>query len=132
MIKKLLLPTIVLGLLFLTGAWVHNYVAEQSELHLPFSIEKVYQFHFIFSLVLVIHFEFFSQIKNLRPQLGFIYLVSVVLKLVLVGYVFKDVLIDQEKIAMSTKLALLIPALLFLFVEVFFISKIILRKSKEY
>ncbi|MAD97454.1 MAG: hypothetical protein CMB99_09035 [Flavobacteriaceae bacterium] len=132
MIKKLLLPTIVLALLFLTGAWVHNYVAGQSELQLPFSIEKAYQFHFIFSLLLVIHFEFLSRIKNLRPQLGFIYLVSVVLKLVLVGYVFKDVLIDQEVIALSTKLALLIPSLLFLFAEVIFISKIILRKTEEY
>lgn len=132
MSKRVIISIVVFTILYLAGSWLHDLYVSAHQIALPFPIQKSYQFHFIFCVVLIVHFELLSKFKNIKSQLGFLYLVSVVLKLGLLSYVFKSVLIDQETIALQTKFALLIPALIFLIGEVIFISKIILKNSKEY
>jgi len=132
MIKPLLLPIGSFLALYLLGFWIHDNYLALAHINLPFSLEKSYLFHFLFSSLLIIHFEFLSRVKSVNPLLGIIYLVSVVLKIVLFAIVFKSVVIDQETLKLNTKYALLLPALIFLLFEVVFVSKILLRKEPEH
>ena len=132
MIKQLLLPVGSFLALYLIGFWIHDNYLTLAHINLPFSLEKSYLFHFLFSSLLIIHFEFLSRVKSVKPLLGIIYLVSVVLKIVLFAIVFKSVVIDQETLTLNTKYALLLPALIFLLFEVVFVSKILLGKEPEH
>lgn len=132
MIRQIFLPTLLLLFVYIIGFYLHNAYLEGASINLPISLEKVYQFHFLFSTLLIIHFELLSKLERFRPQLGLIYLVSVVLKIVIFALVFKSVVIDQETIKLNTKFAMLFPALIFLIFEVVFIAKILLRKEGEY
>ena len=132
MIKQLLLPVGSFLALYLIGFWIHDNYLTLAHINLPFSLEKSYLFHFVFSSLLIIHFEFLSRVRSVKALLGIICLVIVVLKIVLFAIVFTSVVIDQETLTLNTKYALLLPALIFLLFEVVFVSKILLGKEPEH
>ena len=118
---------VVFTALFLISFYLHNFSITSKEINLSFSLEKTYIFHAFFSALVCINMRFFSENKKVKPQLGFIYLASLILKLVLFCIVFYNPLFTAENFTISEKISLLIPLLIFLFVEVFFTIKILNR-----
>lgn len=118
-------------ILFLIGLYSHQGILSSKELQLSFSLEKIYLFHAFFSAMVCINLRWASTIDKIIPQLGFIYLGSLLLKLVLFGVFFYHSILQKEDFTFSEKISLLIPVLIFLITEVIFTAKILNRKNKK-
>lgn len=125
MIRQIFIYLTGFGLLFFLGDFIHNYYIESQGIVLGFSLQKMYAFHAFFSLQLCVVFALLSNNEKLRPQLGFIYLGSFVLKIVLFCILFYDPVFTVEKLSKTQRISLIIPMLIFLILEVYFIIKIL-------
>ena len=131
MIKKLLLYPAVFILLFFIGFYLHNLYLTQKEVLLPFSLKKVYQFHAVFSALICINFLLLSTVDKIFDQLGFIYLGTLFLKIILFCVVFYSSIVTNENLENTAKLSLLVPTIIFLLTEVIFVAKILNQKESK-
>lgn len=129
MIKSLLLYTSVFVGVFLIAFGLHKGYLENNQIEVPFSLKKVYLFHLGFSLLICINFKLFSVVNKIFVQLGFIYLVTIVLKFVLFGVIFYQSIFNQENLIQEARISLLIPTILFLSTEAFFVVKILNKNN---
>ncbi len=129
MIKSLLLYTSVFVGVFLIAFGLHEGYLENNQIEVPFSLKKVYLFHLGFSLLICINFKLFSVVNKIFVQLGFIYLVTIVIKFVLFGVIFYQSIFNQENLIQEARISLLIPTILFLLTEAFFVVKILNKNN---
>lgn len=131
MLREIFIYMIAFGLLFFLGDYIHNYYIENQGITLGFSLLNMYAFHAFFSLQLCIVFAFLSKNEKLRPQLGFIYLGSFVLKMIVFCAVFYNLLFAEEKLSNTQRISLIIPMIVFLILEVYFIIKILNKNHSQ-
>ena len=129
MIKDILLYSVVFFFLFLVSFSLHEFYIENQHIILPFSLRKVYIFHLGFSLIICINFLVFSTVDKVFEQLGFIYLGTIVLKLLLFCLIFYKSIFTEEGLPFSARFSLFIPMIIFLLTEVVFVAKIIKKKQ---
>lgn len=125
MIKQVLRFSLVLFGLFFVSFWFHQNYIEKEGFLLPFDLEKVYLFHLGFSLLICVNFQLLSAVNKIFEQLGFIYLVTIVLKIVLFGIIFYSSIFKTENLTDVARISLLIPTLLFLLTEAIFVIQIL-------
>lgn len=128
MLKKSITYVIAFALLGFLGFTTHNFYTEEYRINLPFSLLKVYVFFAVFSLIICLLLNILSTVKKMENQIGLYYLASIFLKLPIFGATFYNSIF---KITLNTnqRLSLVIPMMVFLAVEVFFIAKILSKKS---
>lgn len=129
MIKSLGVYTVAFAILFLGVQFSQDYILKQLNVSVRFHLWDTNLFFAMASLIICIHFEFFSFIKKIIPQLGFIYLPTLFIKGAIFFMAFRSTIFNLETLTTTERLNLLIPLLLFLGLEVFFVVKII-RKSQ--
>lgn len=129
MIKNIFLYTLVFFSLYFFSHFLHQSFIEKQKIILPFSLQKVYLFHTGFSLLVCMNLVLFSNVNKIIDQLGFIYLGTILLKLVLFSLLFYSSTIINDSLAFSARISLLIPLIIFLLTEAFFVSKILKRKE---
>ncbi|MFK8059152.1 MAG: DUF6168 family protein [Polaribacter sp.] len=129
MIKNIFVYTLVFFSLFLVSFYLHQFYIENQELILPFSLKKVYIFHLCFSLLICINFLVFSSVDKISEQLGFIYLVTIVLKLILFSIIFYKSIFTEADLSLVARISLFIPMIVFLLTEAVFIAKILNKKQ---
>ena len=128
MLKNSITYVIAFALLGFLGFITHNFYTEEYQINLPFSLLKVYVFFAVFSLIICLLLNILSTVKKMENQIGLYYLASIFLKLPIFGATFYNSIF---KITLNTnqRLSLVIPMMVFLAVEVFFIAKILSKKS---
>ncbi len=114
--------------LFLIGFYSHQTILSLKDITLSFSLEKIYLFHAFFSALVCINLRVVSTVDKLFPQLGFIYLASLLIKLVLFCVFFYNAILTIETFTFPEKISLLIPIFIFLLTEVTFVAKTLNRK----
>lgn len=129
MSKTLLTYLIVFVTLFFTLNFAHQYIVDTNSLELRFHLKPVYVFFAVFSLLICVVFQFLKLVKKAKDQLGFIYLGTLVFKMLFFVIVFKKTILDLPNLTKIESVNLLIPLFIFLFVEVYFIAKILLQKK---
>ena len=129
MIKQFIIYSITFFLLYYIGLSIHENTIENQAITLPFSLKKVYLFHLAFSLLICINFLVLSNVDKIFEQLGFIYLGTIVLKLLVFCITFYKSIFTEESLSFTARLSLLIPMVLFLLTEAFFVAKI-LKKNQ--
>jgi hypothetical protein len=129
MIKTIFFYTVVFFFLFLISFFLHETLIEKQGVILPFSLIKVYLFHMGFSLLICVNFKVFSTVDKIFPQLGFIYLGILFLKIVLFGTFFYKSIFSEENLSEIARISLFIPMLIFLLTEVVFVAKILNKKE---
>ncbi|QLG45209.1 DUF6168 family protein [Costertonia aggregata] len=125
MIKTLLTYVLVFGLLFLGGFYLHAHYLFNKETVTFFSLQKVYVFHSICSFVICTFLLLVSKSGNFKHQLGFFYLGAFVFKFVAFGIAFSPSLFGEIHLSQIEKISLLVPVLIFLIPEVYFVVKIL-------
>ncbi|WP_435414045.1 DUF6168 family protein [Polaribacter aestuariivivens] len=120
---------LVFVLLFLIGFYTHHFLLEYFELNISFSLEKIYLFHAFFSAIICINLRFVSTVDKLFPQLGFIYLGTLLIKLILFCLFFYNPVFTVDSFSFNEKMALFIPLFIFLSTEAFFVLKILNKKE---
>jgi len=129
MTKIIFLYASIFFSLFLVSFFLHESLIEKNEIILPFSLLKVYLYHLGFSLLICINFQVLSTVDKVFTQLGFIYLGTIILKIVLFSAFFYKPVFTEENLSQIARVSLFIPMLLFLLTEVVFISKILNKKE---
>ncbi len=105
---------------------IHTKFFLEEGLFLDF-LTKTYLFHFIFSAVLVLGIQALATVKSLVNSLGIAYLATLFVKMGIFVLLFKEPLFAEEETPKSELLSLLIPFFISLFVEVYFIAKILMK-----
>ncbi|MDC6404151.1 MULTISPECIES: DUF6168 family protein [Maribacter] len=127
MFRKILLYTIVFTMVgtisFLGQTFLMD--LETDFLHL---LEQSYIFHFFFSLLLVIAFQILSKNQKVFEQLGFLYIGMLVFKIVVFTAMFFPQLMGDQPLPHFYRAMMLLPTIIFLTLEVIFVSKIMREK----
>lgn len=129
MIKRIVIYSIVFISLFLVSYHSHQFYTEKQDIVLPFSLQKVYLFHVGFSLLICINILLLSTVDKIVEQLGFIYLGSIILKLILFCVTFYKSIFIAENLSLVARIALFIPLFIFLSTETIFVAKILNKKQ---
>lgn len=125
MIKVLLVYIISFAILFTIIYFSLDYIFSAGNNTIRYNLWDANVFFAVTSLLICVHFQIFSHIKNLETQLGFIYLPTLFIKGFLFYAAFKDSVFQINVWSMAERLGILIPLLLFLGLEVYFIVKIL-------
>ena len=128
MIRSVLLFSVVFFIVFIIGFSIHDFLIQKQQISLPFSLKKVYLFHLFFSLIICINFLIFSNFNKFFEQLGFIYLGTILLKLTLFCFLFYPSIFTEEELALSSRMSLFVPVILFLITEATIVAKILKKK----
>jgi len=79
-------------------------------------------------LVICSLFKIGSVINKIKEQLGFIYLGTIIFKITVFAVVFYQSIFAID-LTNAQRIALIIPMAIFLFIEVFFVAKILNKTS---
>jgi hypothetical protein len=129
MIKKLIVYLLTFITLYFIGFYFHENYIENKVILLPFSLQKIYLFHSGFSLMVCVNLLLLSSVNKIADQLGFIYLGTILLKLLLFSIIFYKSIITNEILEFSARISLIIPLLIFLLTEAFFVIQILIEKE---
>ncbi len=127
MLKHLAQYGIAFTVLFFLGTHIHLYILDELKSTLSFALEKIYLFHFTFSLSICSLFLVLASFEKFHDQLGLIYLITPFAKALIFIVAFSNSIFNEILFSKVERLSLLAPVLLFLSFEVFFISKILKR-----
>lgn len=128
MVKNLIIYIIVFCFVGLLAYFFHNNFIQEKNIFLPFSLKKVYLFFVLFSLGICCLFKIGSVINKINEQLGFIYLGTIILKIVVFAAVFYKSVFTVD-LTTAQRIALIVPMAIFLIIEVFFVAKILNKTS---
>ncbi|OIQ23537.1 DUF6168 family protein [Lacinutrix sp. MedPE-SW] len=129
MIKKILIYFFSFSILFGLAFTIQNQIITTFKIELGFSVLAIYSFHSIASFLICATILILSKAPKWQPQLGFVYIFSFVLKFLFFAAVFKESIFKAENLSKTESLNLLIPLGIFLFLEVYFIAKILNQKD---
>ena len=125
--KRLISILLTFIVLYIVSTYFHNLILDNNDITLPFSIERLYLFLTGYSILICFNLQLFTKTPKIADRIGFIYLGTSLIKIVLFLVVFHPPIILQESLVLPTKLSLLVPIFIFLIMEVFFITKILNR-----
>ncbi len=129
MLKTLIVYCFAFVVLFLVVHFSQEFILHQLSSSVRFDVLYTNLFFALASLIICIHFQFFSLFKSLEAQLGFVYLPTLFIKGIIFFFAFKTEVFSLDVLTTIERLSLLIPLLVFLGLEVFFVVKII-RKNQ--
>ena len=129
MIKSIFLYAFVFFSIFFLSLFLHQNYIEKQAIILPFSLKKVYLFHLGFSLLICTNFLLFSTVNKIFEQLGFIYLATILIKLILFCIIFYNPIFTKDNLSFSSRVSLIIPVIIFLLTEAIFVAKILLKRQ---
>lgn len=129
MIKKISLYVISFILFSVVAYYLHAIGLVSISNQTPIALSGLYLFHASFSIVLFSVIMFLSENQKYRDQLGFLYIASVVLKLILFFSIFYRPIFKSDAFTNIEGVNLLVPIILFLILEVFLIVKLLNNNS---
>jgi hypothetical protein len=129
MIRSIIAYTALFFCIFIVSFSLHEYLLDEREIILPFSLKKAYLFHLGFSLIICTNFQAISKVEKIFDQLGFIYLGTILLKLITFIAIFYKSIVTEEILPFITRISLLIPMIIFLLLEAIVVAKI-LKKNQ--
>ena len=128
MIKQLFFQFSIFFVLYFTSFFLHEFTLEKLEIEIAFSLKKVYLFHLGFSLLICVNFTIFSTVDKIFQQLGFIYLATIFLKIVVFNLIFYNPIFSKENLDFASRISFFIPMIVFLSTEAVFVVKILNKK----
>jgi hypothetical protein len=129
MIRSIIAYTAIFFCIFIVSFSLHEYLLEERKIILPFSLKKAYLFHLGFSLIICTNFQAISKVEKIFDQLGYIYLGTILLKLITFIAIFYKSIVTEEILPFITRISLLIPMIIFLLLEAIVVAKI-LKKNQ--
>lgn len=114
---------------YLFAITIHQWILDINDVHLRFQLNDVYLFFVIISLLICIIFKGLTLIAKAKEQIGFYYLPTIFLKVVLFFLVFNNSIAGLKDLSQVESINLLIPLFIFLVLEVSFLSRLLNKKT---
>lgn len=131
MVKDIFKYLIVFSFLFILSFKIHALILNNIGIKLSYSLLPIYVFHSAFSFFICTVLRVLSVNYKILQQLGFIYLISLILKIVTFSIVFNNYVFGDKDLTKNESLSMLIPIAIFLILEVYFIAKILNKKYSD-
>ncbi|WP_366915392.1 DUF6168 family protein [uncultured Polaribacter sp.] len=129
MIKSFITNTITLFFFLFVCFSLHNIILENQQINLPYSLKKVYIFHFGYTLLVSSNFLVFCKNEKFFEQIGFIYLGTLAFKFILFAIVFYKYIFTDNLLINTAKASFIVPMIIFLTIEVIIVAKILKKKQ---
>lgn len=130
-VKRITTYTALALVLYVLFYRLHAFILESSETETPFSLFAIYSYQVIASWVLVVVFELLASLTTqFEDQLGFLYLASMAIKIMLFCIIFRGFLFSTIALSKVDSVSLLVPIFIFLFYEALIIVKILNRSTQ--
>lgn len=123
MIKRILVVTFILFLLFLTGYNIQNYLTTEP---LSFSLLYIYVFHLVAAIIVYGTVEIVAE--KLPNQAGYAYLTLMFFKIGAFVLIFQSSVFANNNLTQVERVGLVIPLFLFLITEAIAVSKLLNSK----
>ena len=123
MLKRILIVTAALVVLFLIAFNIHNYLSIQA---LSFPLISVYGFHAIATIIVYVVVELVA--SKLPNQAGYAYLMLMFFKIGAFVLLFQTSVFAKDQLEQADKIALVVPLFLFLIVEAIAVGKLLNSK----
>ncbi|NRD18502.1 hypothetical protein HNV08_00465 [Winogradskyella eckloniae] len=127
MIKTVLVYIISFALLFFIISFSQEYLYNDLDVLLRFNLWDINLFLAIASFLICAQLQLLSLIDSIKTKLGFVYLPTFFIKGILFYAAFKSSVFSLETLNTPERLCILIPFLLYLVLEVYFVVKIITK-----
>ena len=131
MIKHLAIYIVAFAALFFAIHYSQVEILKLNATVVRFNLWDTNLFFAAASALICIHLKIFSKIEALKPQLGFIYLPTLFIKGGLFFFAFRSTVFSLETLTTAERLSLLLPVLIFLILEVFFVVQILKENEPE-
>lgn len=128
--KRFLVVFVIFLVSISIGYLIHSDLLQRFNSESVIALDYLYLFLGGFSALLLIQLYLLSKNERYNDQLGFFYLLSVALKLILFSIVFKDGIFTLNSFTNEQSVNLLIPIGLTLFFEVLILSRILNKKDQ--
>lgn len=129
MIKSFITYLLAFSLLFLVSYNLNQYFLDKNTVYLRFEIKGIYLFFALISFIICQGFFMLNSIKKTQEQLGFLYLGTMLLKIVLFVSIFYNSIIKLSSLSKTESLNILIPLFIFLILEVYFIVRLLKQNT---
>jgi uncharacterized membrane protein len=123
MIKRILIVTATLFLLFLIGYNIQNHLTTET---LSFSLLSVYIFHVLAAIMVYSSVEIVAE--KLPNQAGYAYLTLIFFKIGAFVLIFQSSVFANDNLTQMERIGLVIPLFLFLITEAIAVSKLLNSK----
>jgi hypothetical protein len=123
MLKRILVVTAALVVLFLIAFNIHSYLSIKA---LSFSLLSVYAFHAIAAVLVYVVVELVA--SKLPNQAGYAYLMLMFFKIGAFVLIFQNAVFAKDQLDQAEKVALVVPLFLFLIVEAIAVGKLLNSK----
>lgn len=123
MIKRLLIFTLCIALLFVLSLSIHSYFVPET---MAYKLWQVYLFHFIATTIVYVSMEAMSTF--LPTQAGYAYLFLMLIKIGIFVLIFKNSVFEKEALSVAERFGLVVPLFLFLLAEAIGVAKLLNNK----
>lgn len=122
-IKRLIITNCIAAVLGAIIYLIHGYLLSQNNLELSYSLERVYLFFQGFFLSVTIFIELVNKVNHLN--VGYFFMATFVIKMIVFGVAFHDVLISESVISTASRYSLILPMLIYVAFEAYYSIKIV-------
>lgn len=123
MIKRLLIVTTILLVMFIISYNIQNYLTTQTQ---SFSLLFVYLFHLIAAIIVYVIVEIVAE--KLPNQAGYAYLTLMFFKIGAFVLIFQTSVFSKDDLTQIERVSLVVPLFLFLIIEATAVSKLLNSK----
>lgn len=128
MIKWFLVYLLSFAAFFALAFYLQNAILDANNVQLRYNLIDVYLFFGFFSIILCYIFKVLNLFPKASDNLGYIYLFTLIAKIGFFVLIFQQSILKQN-LSKIESLNILIPMFLFLILEIYFIAKILMKKS---
>jgi hypothetical protein len=129
MTKSIVVYAVSFLLLFLASLFLHQFILDTQSISLRFKLIPVYVFFVLVSFLICVVFKSFTYFEKTKEKLGFLYLFTLFIKIILFSIIFYKSIVVLKDISKIESFNLLIPLFIFLALEVTFVAGILNQKS---
>ena len=131
MIKSIVVYSISFAVLFFVSLFLHQYIIESQSVDIRFQLKPIYFFFAIASSLICVTFKSFTLFEKTKEQLGFLYLFTLFIKIILFSIIFYNSIVGLKDITKIESFNLLIPLFVFLALEVAFVAVLLNQNASE-
>lgn len=123
MIKRTLVSMVVAIAVTFVLYYFHRFLIDHYSASLSFKLMDTYIFHFVAYFCVVVGLEFTRKVTP--DNVGFGYFATIFIKLGAFALIFGSVLFAQESLSMFERLSIVVPLLIFIFMETIHCSRLL-------
>ena len=127
MIKRIVSYLLIVVVVFVVVFFTHQYILDNKQLVLSYSLLNVYLFNAIASIVIYGCIELVAE--KLPSQAGYAFLACVFLKIGFFVVLFQATVFSEIKLEVFQRLSLMIPFFLFIIIEAAGVAKLLNSKT---